>query len=287
MAIVACIHGNEVSGAHALDALLRHGVRPRRGRLSLILANPPAFLAFDPERPFANRYLDEDMNRVWTADRLGAAGETSELRLARALRQLLEEVDVLLDLHSMHTVAPPLAMAGRRDKGVALARAIGMPAIVVMDEGHADGVRLRDYGAFDDPGSPRRAVLVESGQHFEAGVDRVATEVAWRLLRATGLVDAEAVPLDLPPPPPQRVVEVVDRIDLVSDDYAFVKPFRGGEVLSAGEPILEQDGQVHAAPFDGCMLIMPTTGLRAGQTAVRLARPREADDLPPPQAWIA
>lgn len=285
VAIVACVHGNEVCGAHALDALLRAAVRPRRGRLSLVLANPAAFGAFDPDQPFASRFVDEDMNRVWTTQRLDGPGDSVELRRARALRPLFDEVDVLLDLHSMHTQAPPVAMAGRRDKGVSLAHAIGVPGIIVRDEGHADGVRLRDFGAFDDPASPRRAVLVECGQHFELGVDRLALEVCWRLLRATGTVSADDVPLDLATPPPQRVVEVVGRIDLTTDDYRFVRPFRGGEVLASGEPILEQAGQVQAAPFDDCMLVMPTTGLAAGQTAVRLARPCRDENLPEPEAW--
>ena len=39
----ALTHGNEVCGAIAVDWLLREGVRPRRGTLTLIFANAEAY----------------------------------------------------------------------------------------------------------------------------------------------------------------------------------------------------------------------------------------------------
>lgn len=280
VAVVACIHGNEICGAHALDALLRDRVRPIRGTMSLVLANVGAFQAFDPEDPFATRFLDEDMNRVWTPDRLEGSGTSRELDRARELRPLFDTVDALLDLHSMHTLAPPLAMAGRRSRGVALATRVGWPETVVVDQGHADGVRLRDYAHFDAPEGQGRAVLVECGQHWEAGVDRAAIDVAWRFLRAEGVMEADSGPAAVASGAPPVVVEVVDRVDLGPEPYAFVAPFQGGEMLDQGAPILQQGGRVVRAPFDGCVLIMPTTGLREGQTAVRLGRRVKGDPLP-------
>src|SRR3546814_9996880 len=40
--INAIVHGNELCGAIAVDALLRAGFRPTRGRLTLCFANPDA-----------------------------------------------------------------------------------------------------------------------------------------------------------------------------------------------------------------------------------------------------
>jgi len=63
----ALTHGNEVCGAIAVKDLLDLGVRPRRGKLTLAFANVDAYRAFDPARPDAARFVDQDFNRVWTA----------------------------------------------------------------------------------------------------------------------------------------------------------------------------------------------------------------------------
>jgi predicted deacylase len=45
--INALTHGNEVCGAIAVDALLRGGLRPRRGKLTLAFANVGAYARID------------------------------------------------------------------------------------------------------------------------------------------------------------------------------------------------------------------------------------------------
>ena len=68
--VSALVHGNELCGAWALKDLLASGLRPRRGSLTLAFCNLPAFARFDLARPHASRFVDEDMNRVWSAERL-------------------------------------------------------------------------------------------------------------------------------------------------------------------------------------------------------------------------
>jgi len=143
LVIQALTHGNEVCGAIALDRLLGEGIRPVRGTLSLVFANVDAYLRFDRARPFASRCVDEDFNRLWTTEVLDGQRVSSELARARELRPLYERTDFLLDIHSMSEPCLPLAMAGQRNKGVALARALGMPEHIVVDAGHAAGRRLR------------------------------------------------------------------------------------------------------------------------------------------------
>jgi predicted deacylase len=65
--INALTHGNEVCGAIVVDALLRLKLRPRRGRLTLSFANVDAYASFDPSKPDAARFVDQDFNRVWTS----------------------------------------------------------------------------------------------------------------------------------------------------------------------------------------------------------------------------
>ena len=75
----ALTHGNEVCGAIALDWLLDAGFRPARGTVSVCFANVAAYRRFDASDPFASRCVDEDFNRLWTADVLDGARRSAEL----------------------------------------------------------------------------------------------------------------------------------------------------------------------------------------------------------------
>src|ERR1700753_2435524 len=65
VAMVSLMHGNEIAGAIVLDRLLRSATTPSRVKLSFVFANIAAFERFDPKRPTASRFIDEDLNRVW------------------------------------------------------------------------------------------------------------------------------------------------------------------------------------------------------------------------------
>jgi predicted deacylase len=268
-------HGNEVCGAIALDWLLRARFRPARGTLTLIFANVAAYQTFDASDPYASRCLDEDFNRVWDPDVLDAACTSRELLRARELRPCYDATDYLLDLHSMTDPCPALALAGRRTKGLALARAVGMPQYIVVDEGHQAGRRLRDYAQFDAPDDPRNALLVECGQHWEASAPIVAQQVMLRFLAHFGIagrpfIDAQIDDVELPP---QRTIAVTDVITIGSDAFAFVVPVAGMTTVDARGTLLARDGEREIrTPYDHCVLIMPTRRPRRGETAVRLGR---------------
>lgn len=271
--ILALTHGNELCGAHALDHLFRHGVRPQRGRLTLAFGNIAAHATYHAQRPLAARYLDQDFNRVWEEKNLDGPGMTRELVRARALRPLIDTVDHLLDLHSMQTPSPPLALAGTAAKNVALARALTAPFIVV-DAGHAEGRRLRDYGGFDDVASRKSAVLLECGQHEEPASRAVAIENCYRFLHAIGLIGRDAAELWLGAPArPARVVTVTAAVTVRTPDFQFVRDFAGMEVVpDAGTPIARDGADIVVTPHDDCVLVMPSRRQRPGQTAVRFGR---------------
>ena len=79
-------------------------------------------------------------------------------------------------------------MAGMVAKGLELATQVGLPATVVTDKGHNEGMRMRDYNAFRDPDSPRNALLIECGQHWEATSAEMAKAVMVRFLHAAAVM---------------------------------------------------------------------------------------------------
>lgn len=274
--ITALVHGNEYSGAMALDAFLRTGLVPQRGRITAAFCNVAAFERFDPARPDDSRFVDEDFNRVWSPQRLDSAELSTELRRAKALRPFVDRASHLLDLHSMHEPGPPLLVTGMLPRNIAAAQALRTSAQVVADAGHADGVRMRDYGAFGDAGADRIALLLEAGQHWEPAALQAARNVLMRFLVMTGATAPADIPPgwllpDAAPPPP---VTVTHRVVAQSMDFRFLHDFRGGEVLpTAGTAIADDGGQRVCTPYDDCVLVMPSVRqLRPGVTTVRLGR---------------
>src|SRR5450830_644924 len=72
----------------------------------------------------------------------------------------------LLDLHSMHERGQPLLLTGVQPRNRVLARALGAPEHIVVDAGHKDGVRMRDFGRFGElADNGTHSLLIECGFH--------------------------------------------------------------------------------------------------------------------------
>jgi predicted deacylase len=271
----ALTHGNEICGAIAVDRLLREGVRPVRGTLTLAFANVEAFSRFDRERPYATRFVDEDFNRVWSPATLDGPRRSVELERARQLRPFVDAADYLLDIHSMLEPSPAVMICGPLDKGIRFSFDVGIPEHVVSDTGHSNGTRMRDYGGFGDPASPKNALLIECGQHWERKAEKVAWQTTWRFLRAVGAVDAERAAREITPPEgPQKLIRVTDAVVASSPSFRFAKEFTGLEVVPQKGDVIAWDGEEPVrAPYDNCVLIMPVPhNVKTGLTAVRLGR---------------
>lgn len=272
----AVTHGNEICGAIAVDRLLAMGLRPLRGTLTLSFANVEAFLRFDPAQPYATRFIDEDFNRVWRTETLDGGRDSTELRRARQLRPFVEAADYLLDIHSMLEPSPPVMICGPLEKGIAFAFDVGIPKFIVSDEGHANGTRMRDFGRFGDAASPKNALLVECGQHWERSAADVAWQTTWRFLRHLGVVDPALASreIDAAAAPAQRLVRVTEAVIARTPSFRFAREFAGMEAVpKAGDPIAYDGDQVVRAPYDECVLVMPVpNNVKTGLTAVRLGR---------------
>ena len=273
--VAALTHGNEVSGAIVVDALLTAGLKPRKGTLIFSFNNIEAYHSFDARTPFKSRMVDEDFNRVW--GRLDQPATTSEMKRALVVKPFVERADLLLDLHSMHDDGVPLMLAGQLGKGTDFAKKVGSPVDIIRDAGHAAGMRMRDYGGFGDAASPKNALLIETGQHWRASSVVVAKDVTARFLAETGIVEAADLPAGWkqPSPPSQRIVEVTHAIATKRGDFRPVRVFEGQETIAkAGTVLGHDDGQPVTTPYDNCVLVMPSANrpLRGGVTVVRLGR---------------
>ncbi len=278
--VQALTHGNEFCGAIALRSLFDEKIYPEKGKLILAFANVAAFARFDFDDPDRSRFIDEDYNRVWGDDALLGPRDSAELRRARALRPFVDQADFLLDLHSMHEPCRPIMVCGAQgkggDKSAAFSRRIGVPGDLLIDTGHPAGLRMIERGPFGDPASPRTAVLIECGQHWEKSSAEVAVDTLFRFLAATGAVNASICKSHsrLAPPAVQRVVRVTEPVVAKSKNLKFPYSFKGLEVIAKAGTVVATDGDsTWKTPYDDCVLVMPSLAhVRPGNTVLRLGR---------------
>ncbi|NLY28215.1 MAG: succinylglutamate desuccinylase [Alcaligenaceae bacterium] len=274
--ITSLIHGNELCGAWALKALLASGLKPETGSLTLAFCNLDGYDAFDALNHDASRFVDEDLNRVWQSNKL-TSPSTRERQRAAALLPWVKQADWLLDLHSMHEPGDPLLLTGTLPRNIALARQLAAPEHVIVDAGHKDGTRLRDFQQFGDPARDDAcALLIECGFHGDTRSVAVAKDMVARMLKASGICSEEKIPSEwfLQNHADQRILQVTHAIVAPSMNVRFAKNWQGLETLRhAGEVIGWIDDTPVVTPYDKCTLIMPSLRqLKPGVTVVRLAQ---------------
>ena len=278
--VQALTHGNELCGAIALDWLFQQGLgsslMPPHGELIISFANVEAYARFDVADPNASRCVDEDLNRVWHDSVLFGPGDSAELRRARQLQPFVDRADYLFDIHSMQDACRPLMVCGLLDKGASLARELGMPGDLLIDTGHPSGLRMRDRGGFGDAASPKNALLIECGQHWEARSADVAIDGLIRFLKLTGMLDAAwaEARLRLPLPGVQRLIRVDRVVTALSADFHFLQPVRGLDLIAKAGTAFAQDADtVFLTSYDNTVLVMPSLKHgKPGNTMVRLGR---------------
>lgn len=267
----ALTHGNEICGMVAATHLLDAGVRPKIGTLTVSFANVEAYNAFDINRPYENRQLVHNLNRIWLKGMLDGVEQSPELRRARELRPVLDVADYVLDIHSTRAPVQPFWVYPEFERNADLALAIGSPLVhLVMPLGAAPGTGVTGYGRHGEADIDGGAVVVECGQHFSQSAADLAIDVTLRFLSHLGLTD----------PMPGGADRVVARrfrlleVHMVkTDSFAFVRPVLGFETFRKNELIAVDAGNEIRSPCDGCTIFMPTRAPMVGREGVYLTVP--------------
>jgi len=271
----ALIHGNEFCGMTALTWLLEKGIRPARGTLTLCFSNIAAYERFDPKKPLDSRFVDLDLNRVWTDDILDGSDQSIEACRARELRPIFAAADALLDIHSTTFAVRSMLVYTKMEKMRRLAVAVGSPSThIVSPGGRHQGGLLIEFGAFGDPMTPNTAIVVECGQHFAHSSGDVAIDTTLRFLSHYGVVEKDAAAAHIKGGKAEAVsiYEISEVFVCRGKQAAFVRPLQGFEEFRAGELIGSDGEQEIRAPYDQCAVLMPKAHLVPGREMVTLAR---------------
>lgn len=276
--INALTHGNEICGMVAATHLLDSGVRPKIGTLTVSFAHVEAYAAFDPAKPFDNRQIVHNLNRIWSDEMLDGPENSPELRRARELRPVVAAADHILDIHSTSQDVVPFWVYPDFERNARVALAIGLPTVhLVMPKGLGSGTPIIEHGRLACADAPGAAVVVECGQHFKRASADLATEVALRFLAHFGLI--ERAPAS-EAKAPQRRFQLLQTHVIKSPDFHFVRPLVGFETFAAGELIAVNGPDEIRAPCDDCTVFMPARAAIVGREAVYLTKPM-AEARPP------
>lgn len=265
--IVALVHGGEAAGAHALVRLLDLRIRPVRGSLTLLFANPEAASRHDPRAPHRARFLDRDLNRLW--DPGAPAGEGAEAGRRRELLALVASMDVVLDIHTAGLDTPPLLFCGPGAQGIELGRHMVSAELLVHDPPRADGMRLVDFvrarGGI--------GLLLEAGRHDDPKSADVALACALELLTALAMLDADTAALLPGPRRAPAILEVSHEVCVEEGPFVPAAGIRHLVPVARAGTLVARDGtRPVRAPYDGCIPILPARDPPRGTVALRLAR---------------
>ena len=187
---VGSLHGNEPAGARAIERVaqrIREEGPLANGDLVTAIGNPTAMAA-------KQRYIDRDLNRLWTDTRVARLREkgptTVEGGLTLQLADLTLEVErdargklYLLDLHTTSGDSPPFSNAIDRLNSRKLAMSLAAPTVLGIEE-QLDGTLIDwlDHRGFV-------GTVFESGQHDDPASIARAEAALWLCLDALGMID--------------------------------------------------------------------------------------------------
>ncbi len=198
LVVVCGLHGNEPAGVLGATRVLE-ALEPRaaelRGRLVVLVGNRGALAK-------GERFLDRDLNRAWTPERLRHlrslpaetpfdAEDREQLDLLAHLDRVMAESDgpvYALDLHTTSGPRGVFTTVGDTLENRTLAQLLPVPLVLGLEE-LVEGT-LHDYLG-------ERGVVTlafECGQHVEAEAPDRAEAAIWTLVAGVGLLPESRIP---------------------------------------------------------------------------------------------
>ena len=271
LVIQALTHGNEICGANTLLWLLENNFRPTQGAVTLIFANTSAYQSFDPQRPFASRYLDTDMNRLWLAQEL-THPVSREAKRAVELLPFIENADSLLDLHSTTFAVAPMLIYPDKGNNRSFADQLQFPFPHLLYDlnNYHTGMLISEHERHSDGGF---SLVAECGQHFAKATTQQALATTLRFIDIHGMLPpSEELPEWGYQPDNSAGHYRIDQVlQAQSEHFRFADSVQGFELYNRGALIAIDDQELISAPFDNCALIMPARVPLAGEEVVTLA----------------
>jgi succinylglutamate desuccinylase len=242
----AGVHGDEVSGVHAIEKLFFDFFGGKselnQGSLTLARANEHALSA---ER----RYTKHNLNRLFREDYGPEIDRTSyEFGRAQELKTILHDCDYFLDFHSAPIAQEPFLVAER--KAVEFFGKLAISRIMTGWSKFSNGTIGGDAENYANAHGALAATL-ESGSHFEKSSIDVAYRSAISLLLLLGMIEGAERQVT-------GKLEVFDEYAVVTkdfDNFRYAGAVKNFQFLKKGEAFALQNGHTVNVLEDSYLLI--------------------------------
>lgn len=188
--LICLTHGNEQSGLETIQQMQDELRAIIRGRVLLVCANLAA-------AEQCKRFIEEDMNRVYTPDmrmplfnernRSLRQNESSEVRRAKELRQAFDQMDTALDLHSVTSTPGAKSFTvipGGRDNQIEMAQSFDVDYQVLYPSYFMGTGSTSDYFTSID----RPCITLELGYERDYDPETAKANIR-RYLKFAGVID--------------------------------------------------------------------------------------------------
>jgi len=247
--ILGAIHGNEVAGPIALQRLIEDitsgKVVLKKGRLTLVP------VCHEQANRQNVRQIDENLNRVMHPHK---NPQTCEQKLANELCPLIEQHDILLDLHSTHCQGDmPFAFCDYPLlKNVKIIDVLDVDYVLLgWPEIYQAGTEISDYSTERYAYECHRAgITLECGYHKEPKAAEVAYKAVLNVLAMLGMIDGNT--------PLSRAKTFIRLTSYIVKKKAgqLCQNYKHLDKVRQGQKIAEyDDGEVLYAPCDGYILL--------------------------------
>jgi succinylglutamate desuccinylase len=255
VAIFAGVHGNEISGVHAIEKLFfdffSNTRQLMKGKLLLARGNEEALGQ-------CKRYIKYNLNRLYR-DEYPAKVDTEayEYKRAQELKLLLKNCDYFLDLHSAPIAQDPFLIT--ENASIGFFKGLGIRRIITGWAKFAD----RSIGGDGENYAHMQgatAATLEAGSHFDSHSIEVAYDAVVALLSRLGLISE-------PKRNEDRGVEVFDLYAVQTkdaEDFRYTDAVKNFQFIPKGQPYAFQNGTPLTVREDS-FLLMP---LRPDQTKI-------------------
>jgi succinylglutamate desuccinylase len=234
LAIFAGVHGNEVTGIRALDRAIE-SINIDTGKVYFVYANPKAIFK-------GARFIEKNLNRLFFN---GNNGNTEEDMRARELMKILDECDVLLDLHATNSNdGEPFIICEKT--GFDFAQTLAFPIIstgwALIEQNSTDGYMYKNG---------KQAFCLECGSI--KATDKylpLALQSIYQFLSYFGSITTQTS-VELVP---KRFVRAEKIIYKKTERFKFIKEFHDFELLEEGMVFANDDNISYSAEKDECII---------------------------------
>jgi succinylglutamate desuccinylase len=249
--IFVAVHGNEPCGFEAMKSLIPN-ISIAAGTVTFVVANPRALAS-------NMRFTEANLNRMFKSDSMLSAGDKNsyEYKRAQELKEILNQADVLLDIHASSTPeSVPFIIC--EPNGFEIARALPVSKIVsgfdAIEPGGTD-YYMNSIGKI--------GICLECGYLGDTSGATLATQGIMAFLAFCGHISQQ-------PPlvaPAQHIL--MNKIYITKSNFIPLRIFSDFEIIPAGT-ILGTDGDEKIVADKDCIILFTKPRDCAGEEAFLL-----------------